>query len=197
MGAPNASGLTRIAQKLKDKFAAIAHNHAASDITSGTLALARGGTGSDTAAGARTNLDAAQSNGASGTLALAETAIGNLGSSIATVEQTTATANHAAGDYFVLGNVLMRATSAIATGEQITASNAVPATLQSQIDTLRDSVGLLGQAVKFSINSWETGFQFDAWNSTGVIHALVADESGVKLAKFAPGSSEPQWIWVK
>lgn len=71
-----------------------------------------------------------------------ETATDNLESSIAYVESVNAKTNHAVDDYFMLGNVLMRATAAIATGEQITASNAVPATLQSQIDTLRDSVSL-------------------------------------------------------
>lgn len=37
-------------------YAAASHNHSASNITSGTLALARGGTGGTTAAAARTNL---------------------------------------------------------------------------------------------------------------------------------------------
>ena len=61
-------------------------------------------------------------------------------SSIASVEQTTAVSAHAVGDYFMLGNVLMKATSAISIGDQITTSNATPATVQAQIDTLRDSV---------------------------------------------------------
>ena len=164
------------------------HVHTATDITSGTLAVARGGTGAATAADARTalslyskseiddvldpllaamanakallgqlgldgnddplidaataraNLDAAQSNGASGTLRAAEGEIDALESSLAYVESTTAKTNHAVGDYFMLGNVLMKATAAIAAGETINASKATPATVQSQIDTLRDSV---------------------------------------------------------
>ena len=115
-----------------------------------TLPVAQGGTGGTDAATARTNLDAAQSNGASGTLKSAETEIDNLESSLAYVESTTARTNHAAGDYFMLGNVLMRATTAIATGEQITASKATPVTIQSQIDTLRDSVY---QPMTFTPNS--------------------------------------------
>lgn len=117
----------------------------------GTLAVAHGGTGGTSAASARTNLDAAQADGATGTLALAETAIGNLESSIAPVEATTAKTNHAVGDYFMLGNVLMCATAAIATGEQITTSNATPATVQGQIDTLRDSVSM-----SFGSVTWNT-----------------------------------------
>ena len=66
--------------------------------------------------------------------------IDTLEASIAPVESVVATSNHAVGDYFMLGNVLMRTTTAIATGERITTSNATPATVQSQIDTLRDSV---------------------------------------------------------
>jgi hypothetical protein len=164
------------------------HVHTATDITSGTLAVARGGTGAATAADARTalslyskseiddvlnpllaamanakallgqlgldgnddplidaataraNLDAAQSNGATGTLRAAEGEIDALESSLAYVESTTARTNHAIGDYFMLGNVLMKATAAIAAGETINASKATPATVQGQINTLRDSV---------------------------------------------------------
>ena len=126
-----ATGLTHLYGKLKAKFASLVN---------GAVAIAQGGTGATTASAARANLDAAQSDGASGTLALAETAIGNLESSLAYVESTTARANHAIGDYFMLGNVLMRATAAIAAGETINASKATPATVQGQIDTLRNSV---------------------------------------------------------
>ena len=85
---------------------------------------------------------------------------GNLESSIAPVESTTATTNHAVGDYFMLGNVLMCATTAIATGEQITTSNATPATIQSQIDTLRDSVSQ--KSVTFTPTSEITNASFAA-----------------------------------
>lgn len=184
------TGLTYLWSKLKAAFAAATHSHAAGDVTSGTLGVARGGTGKDThtanavltgngasamgnvatadgalyataangaaqfgtlpvaqggtgatsASGARTNLDAAQANGATGTLKSAEDGIGDLTESIATVEQGTATANHASGSHFMLGNELRKATSAIATGESITSSNSAADTLQGQIDTLRDSV---------------------------------------------------------
>jgi len=106
----------------------------------GTLPVAQGGTGATSASGARTNLDAAQANGATGTLKSAEDGIGDLTESIATVEQSTATANHASGSHFMLGNELRKATSAIATGEAITNSNSTTDTVQGQIDTLRDSV---------------------------------------------------------
>lgn len=238
MGAPNASGLTRIALKLKDRFAAKVHNHAASDINSGTLddaripsldaskigsgtlgvarggtgasthtanavltgngtsavnnvatasgalyataangaaqfgtlPVAQGGTGATTAAGAAANIVDGQAiepasvaatgevSAKSGTGASAVThnltdkaedsRADNLEASIAYVESTTARTNHASGDYFMLGDVLMKATAAIATGEQITTSNATPATVQGQIDTLRDSV---------SPESWYSG----------------------------------------
>lgn len=60
MGFLDASGITRLCTKLKDKFAAISHNHAASDVTSGTFDSARlptvpiekGGTGATTASAA-------------------------------------------------------------------------------------------------------------------------------------------------
>ena len=126
------TGLTYLWDRLKAKFAALVN---------GAVAVAQGGTGATTAADARTNLDAAQSDGASGTLKDAEDGIDNLEASIAPVESVTATSNHAVGDYFMLGNVLMKATAAIATGETINASKATPATVQGQIDTLRDSVG--------------------------------------------------------
>lgn len=123
--------LTYLWSKIKAKFASLVN---------GAVAISQGGTGATTAALARTNLDAAQSNGASGTLKAAEDGIDALEASFAYVESTTATANHAVGDYFMLGNVLMRATAAIAAGETINASKATPATVQGQIDTLRDSV---------------------------------------------------------
>lgn len=114
--------ITWLVTDLKSKFAAKTHAHAASDITSGTLSVARGGTGGSTALDARKNLSVP------------------VDSSIAYVESTTATKNHAVGDYFMLGSVLMKATAAIATGETINASKATAVTVQSQIDTLRDSV---------------------------------------------------------
>lgn len=72
---------------------------------------------------------------------IVDDAYGKVTSSMADIEQATATSNHSIGDYFLLGGVLMRTTAAIAAGEQITTSNATPETIQSQIDTLRDSLG--------------------------------------------------------
>lgn len=117
------SKVTEWTNRLKSYFALLTHKHDASDITSGALGVARGGTGGSTALDARKNLSVP------------------VDSSIAYVESTTATTNHAVGDYFMLGSVLMKATAAIATGETINASKATPATVQGQIDTLRDSVG--------------------------------------------------------
>ena len=119
------SKVTEWTNRLKSYFALLTHKHDASDITSGTLTVSQGGTGGTTALDARKNLSVP------------------VDSSIAYVESTTATKNHAVGDYFMLGSVLMKATSAIATGEQITTSKATPVTVQSQIDTLRDSVSSL------------------------------------------------------
>ena len=48
--------ITRVCEDLKLRFAAIIHNHSASDITSGTLPIDRGGTGAASVANARTNL---------------------------------------------------------------------------------------------------------------------------------------------
>lgn len=55
----NAPGLTYLWGRLKAAFSAVGHKHAASDVTSGTLAVANGGTGASTAAGALTALGAA------------------------------------------------------------------------------------------------------------------------------------------
>lgn len=51
-----------IKSKADSVYAAVSHTHAASAITSGTLAVANGGTGASTAAAARTNLGAAASS---------------------------------------------------------------------------------------------------------------------------------------
>jgi len=126
------SKVTEWTNRLKSYFALLTHKHDASDITSGTLTVSQGGTGATDAATARTNLAVPST-----------TDLANIESSIAYVESTTARTNHAAGDYFMLGSVLMKATSAIATGETINASKATPVTVQSQIDTLRDSVANL------------------------------------------------------
>lgn len=50
------TGLTELVAKIKAAYAAKSHTHAASDITSGTLAVAYGGTGATTAAAAWSNL---------------------------------------------------------------------------------------------------------------------------------------------
>ena len=217
--------ITWLVTDLKSKFAAKTHAHAASDITSGTLALARGGTGGTDSVTARTNLDAAQSGGALGSLHNAELmlvnsvetgstavsehqrgaylwwnyrlvratkniSVGNtisiggnvenaygmkemttLRESIAPVESVIAMSNHAVGDYFMLGNVLMKATAAIVTGEQITASKATPVTIQSQIDTLRDSVSRKGTSY--------VGGIFSTVAVNGYYHAVVPLRHGL------------------
>ena len=56
------TGLTYLWQKIKAKFAAIAHSHSASDIISGMLDISRGGTGASTAAAARSNLGVTAAN---------------------------------------------------------------------------------------------------------------------------------------
>lgn len=62
----NATGLTywwlKAKAKLGELFAPVSHKHAASDVTSGTLPIARGGTGASTAAGALTALGAASAS---------------------------------------------------------------------------------------------------------------------------------------
>ena len=57
-----ATGLTYLWAKLKAAFAPLVHVHSASDITSGTLGVSRGGTGATTAAAARTNLGVTAAN---------------------------------------------------------------------------------------------------------------------------------------
>ena len=121
------TGLTYLWSKLKTKFASLVN---------GTVAVTQGGTGATSAAGARTNLGVPST-----------TDLANIESSMAYVEAVTAKKNHAVGDYFMLGDVLMRTTAAIAAGETIKASKATPATLQGQIDTLRDSVSVSSSAL--------------------------------------------------
>lgn len=55
----NLTGLSYLWSKIRGAFAALAHGHSASDITSGTLPVSRGGTNGTTAAAARTSLGAA------------------------------------------------------------------------------------------------------------------------------------------
>ena len=55
----NLTGLSYLWAKIKGAFAALSHKHDASDIESGALPIARGGTGSTTAEAARTALGAA------------------------------------------------------------------------------------------------------------------------------------------
>lgn len=234
MGALKLAGVTRMALKLKDRFAAISHNHSAGDLTSGTLGVSRGGTGKDshtsnavltgngsnavnnvstadgafyatssggaasfgtlpvaqggtgatTAANARTNLDAAQSNGASGTLKSAEDGIGDLAASIATVEQPTATASHAKDSHFIVGNELKKATEAIASGESITSSNTTDDTLQGQIDTLRDSVARHTETKTLTTNTYgnvDLGLSVD---NAIVLYARRSDSYGHNMVLF-------------
>lgn len=56
------TGLTYLWAKLKAAFASVTHRHSASDITSGTLSVARGGTGAATASAALTSLGAASAS---------------------------------------------------------------------------------------------------------------------------------------
>lgn len=74
----NAAGITRLVTKLKDRFAALAHTHAAATDITGQLPVANGGTGASTASGARTNLDAAQDDSSGITLASAASNISTL-----------------------------------------------------------------------------------------------------------------------
>lgn len=56
------SGLSRFKDKLEAVFAKVSHKHSASDVTSGTLPVARGGTGATSAAAARTALGITPAN---------------------------------------------------------------------------------------------------------------------------------------
>lgn len=176
------SKVTEWTNRLKSYFALLTHKHDASDITSGALGVARGGTGGSTALDARKNLSVP------------------VDSSIAYVESTTATTNHASGDYFILGGVLMRATAAIATGEQITTSNATPATVQSQIDTLRDSVGHLHvQSAIKRVSFQSTGstdvmlIAFELTNGNWVSIEFNS-ENGIRFG-YRIGSSTGPWTY--
>lgn len=140
------SGVSYLWSKIKAAFAAKSHSHAAGDITSGTLdaarvpnlstdkltsgtlPVARGGTGATTAATARTNLDAAQSNGAAGTLKAAEDAIGGLIKSLSVVEDTDiATKPHSSNDasdsyvYVKSANTFYRVYEEVLIGQSISA----------------------------------------------------------------------------
>lgn len=86
----NAAGITRLVTKLKDRFAALAHTHAAATDITGQLPVANGGTGASTASGARANLDAAQDNSSGITLA-------DAGSNISTLLATTGIASTPSG----------------------------------------------------------------------------------------------------
>lgn len=55
------TGISYLWGKIKENFSSISHKHSASDITSGTLPVERGGTGATTASDARTNLGVASS----------------------------------------------------------------------------------------------------------------------------------------
>ena len=71
----NATGITRLVTDLKNRFAALAHTHAAATDITGQLPVSNGGTGASTASGARTNLDAAQDDSSGVTLAETATSL--------------------------------------------------------------------------------------------------------------------------
>lgn len=119
------SGVSYLWSKIKAAFAAKSHTHAAGDITSGTLGTARGGTGATTAAAARANLDAAQSNGATGTLKAAEDAISGIEGSIAAYveDANVATRTYGGGEYVMVGDSLVIITSPLNIGVTIDDTN--------------------------------------------------------------------------
>lgn len=57
------TGVSYLWSKIKAAFAAKSHTHSASDVTSGTLPISRGGTGATTAAAARTALEVSPIDG--------------------------------------------------------------------------------------------------------------------------------------
>jgi len=147
----------------------------------GTLPVAQGGTGGTTAAAARSELSVPST-----------TDLGDVAGSIAYVESVTAKTNHAVGDYFMLGNVLMKATAAIATGETINASKATPATVQSQIDTLRDSVYREGPVDLNSISTTGFAYVYNAsanlpvQNNGGMLITVTGGGGGTRIQAMVP-----------
>lgn len=147
----------------------------------GTLPIAQGGTAGTTKTKARTSLEVP------------------VNSSIAPVESVTATANHAAGDYFMLGDVLMVATTAIATGETINTSNATTATIQGQIDTLRDSLkksmyqGTISRIFFQNANN-TVAFEFQLAN--GRYLSLTVYEGGIDYAYKESASDSWHYLWT-
>ena len=127
--------LTYAANYFKSKFAAKSHTHAANDITSGTLAIANGGTGATTVDAARTSLDAAQDGGATGTLHTAECSIAPV-----TQKGDTATEGMANGGYFIWNGTLVRATQDIARGDTISYANVDPVTVMQETRNLERSI---------------------------------------------------------
>lgn len=79
------TGLSYLWSKLKSAFAALSHQHVAGDIVSGAVAIANGGTGSDSAAGALANLGAASATD----LDTAEASITALQEAVGTVDVDT------------------------------------------------------------------------------------------------------------
>lgn len=135
------SGVSYLWSKIKAAFAPKSHSHAAGDITSGTLPVARGGTGATTAANARTNLDAAQSDGAEGTLRQVELAAAITALNFAPIEYDgrPSQISHEVGEYILRARgdhyeirYLYRVTSRIAAGGDINSSNTVQVTAMEE-----------------------------------------------------------------
>ena len=153
-----------IKSKADSVYAAVSHTHAASAITSGTLAIANGGTGASTAAAARTNLGAAAASHnhsaadiTSGTLPVAR---GGTGSTDGTAPYATYIGNGVAK--YVTSSSTTNKYCRFATIE--TKSNYVDSTMLLAIDSGYEGGGF--GIVKVS-------FRTDGISSTGTAHGKV------------------------
>ncbi len=104
------TGLTYLWGKIKAKFASLVN---------GVVAVTQGGTGSSTAAGARTALDVAQSNGASGTLYSAEQAVADLSTIAGTTTVPSTQAGSLQGQIDTLRDSVARKSTAGNTAEAL------------------------------------------------------------------------------